>query len=74
MYHRSATKAVEYMPEWSEGHLTLARCQLHMGELELAIKSFEEALRLVVDAKYVQISVRFHKYIFITLAITLYLQ
>ena len=51
----SATTAVELLPEWSEGHLTLARCQLQMGELELAINSFKEALRLEVDTKYVVI-------------------
>ena len=51
--YRSAANAVEFLPEWSEGHLTLARCQLQLGELELAIVSFKEALRLEVNGKLV---------------------
>jgi len=40
---KSALVAVDLLPEWEEGHLTLARCQLNMGEIELAIRSFRRA-------------------------------
>lgn len=41
-----AQRAVELVPGWAEGHLTLARAQLNLGEPELALTSCEQALSL----------------------------
>ncbi|KAE8885109.1 hypothetical protein PF005_g3637 [Phytophthora fragariae] len=41
-----ARKATELAPTWSDGFLTLARCQLNFGELTLALGALEEAVRL----------------------------
>ncbi|KAG6609431.1 Tetratricopeptide repeat protein 33 [Phytophthora cinnamomi] len=41
-----ARKAIELAPTWSDGFLTLARCQLNFGELNLALEALEEAAKL----------------------------
>lgn len=43
---QSATAATQLQPDWPEGHLTLARAQLHFGEPELSLKHMELVLRL----------------------------
>mmetsp|Transcript_36966 Transcript_36966/g.73234 ORF Transcript_36966/g.73234 Transcript_36966/m.73234 type:complete len:224 (+) Transcript_36966:75-746(+) len=42
----AATRATEVAPGWSDGFLTLGRCQLNLGEPSFAIKSMSAALRL----------------------------
>ncbi|ETL90331.1 hypothetical protein L917_10936 [Phytophthora nicotianae] len=39
-----ARKATELAPTWSDGFLTLARCQLNFGELLLAREALEQAV------------------------------
>lgn len=41
-----AGRAAELAPAWPDGHLTLGRAQLELGEPELALESMEEVLRL----------------------------
>ena len=43
---RSAEAAAELLPFWAEGHLTLARAQLNLGEIKLALESFSRAANL----------------------------
>ncbi|GMF31720.1 unnamed protein product [Phytophthora fragariaefolia] len=37
-----ARKATELAPTWSDGFLTLARCQLNFGELKLSLEALEK--------------------------------
>lgn len=39
-----ARKTIELAPTWSEGYLTLARCQLNFGELALAAEALKRAV------------------------------
>ncbi|KAG7393785.1 Tetratricopeptide repeat protein 33 [Phytophthora pseudosyringae] len=39
-----ARKATELAPTWSDGFLTLARCQLNFGELTLALEALKQAV------------------------------
>ncbi|KAI9907106.1 hypothetical protein PsorP6_003937 [Peronosclerospora sorghi] len=41
-----ARKATELAPQWSDGFLTLSRCQLNFGELSLAWKALKKAVEL----------------------------
>ncbi|RMX63312.1 hypothetical protein KXD40_001793 [Peronospora effusa] len=41
-----ARRATELAPMWSDGFLTLARCQLNFGELTLALEALEQAVKL----------------------------
>ena len=43
---KAAERAVECEPQWPHGHQTLGRARLNLGEVELAVASFETALRL----------------------------
>ncbi|KAK3260027.1 hypothetical protein CYMTET_31002 [Cymbomonas tetramitiformis] len=43
---RSAKKATEFDPEWSEGFITLGRAHFNYGEPELAAENFQRALQL----------------------------
>jgi tetratricopeptide (TPR) repeat protein len=51
----SAEKAVSLLPDWCEGHLTLARCRLNFGEIELALQSFKTAVSLDPLKKFPEI-------------------
>ena len=52
---QSATTAVSFHPNWEEGHLTLARCQLQMGEVALAVTSFQKAADLDSQNRFPEI-------------------
>uniref|UniRef100_A0AAV1VL40 Tetratricopeptide repeat protein 33 n=1 Tax=Peronospora matthiolae TaxID=2874970 RepID=A0AAV1VL40_9STRA len=41
-----ARKATDLAPTWSDGFLTLARCQLNFGELTLALEALHRAVEL----------------------------
>ncbi|CAI5736614.1 unnamed protein product [Peronospora destructor] len=41
-----ARRATELAPVWSDGFLTLARCQLNFGELTLALEALEQTVKL----------------------------
>lgn len=43
---QSAEACVQLAPQWSVGHLTLARAQRQFGEIELALRSAERAKAL----------------------------
>lgn len=43
---KAAERAVECDAQWAVGHQTLGRAQRNLGEIEMAIASFETALRL----------------------------
>lgn len=43
---KSAERVVEISPTWSDGHLTLARAQRELGELEMSIQSYMLAIEL----------------------------
>ncbi|KAL6049241.1 Tetratricopeptide repeat domain 33 [Balamuthia mandrillaris] len=43
---KAATEATLLDPTWAEGHLTLGRAQLNLGELSLASQSFERSIEL----------------------------
>lgn len=46
---RAAERAVECDTQWADGHQTLGRAQMNLGEVELGIASFQAALRLDPD-------------------------
>ena len=43
---QAATRATDLAPDWAAAHITLARAQLNLGEVKLALNSFETAHRL----------------------------
>jgi tetratricopeptide (TPR) repeat protein len=43
---QAATRATELAPDWAAAHCTLARAQLNLGEVNLALNSFETAHKL----------------------------
>ncbi|XP_065071844.1 tetratricopeptide repeat protein 33-like [Rhopilema esculentum] len=46
----NAKKAIHFRPDWAEGHQTLGRALLNIGELKLALRSFLTAEFLKPDA------------------------
>ena len=45
----AAREAVKIKPNWFIGHQTLGRAQMGLGEVELAVKSFQKAVHLNPD-------------------------
>ena len=45
-----ALKSLDVKPEWCEGHVTLARAQREMGEVNLSLKSYQKAITLLDEA------------------------
>ena len=46
-----AMKSLDVKPEWCEGHVTLARAQREMGEVNLSIALLDEATSLNENEK-----------------------
>ncbi|OQR85609.1 hypothetical protein ACHHYP_11659 [Achlya hypogyna] len=44
-----AQRAVELMPNWSDAHVTLSRCQFNYGELDLALTSLRQQGMALAD-------------------------
>ncbi|EGZ28575.1 hypothetical protein PHYSODRAFT_474721 [Phytophthora sojae] len=49
-----ARKATELAPTWSDGFLTLARCQLNFGELKLALEALQETEEMASDRQDIE--------------------
>ena len=45
-----AMKSLDVKPEWCEGHVTLARAQREMGEVNLSLESYKNAIALLDEA------------------------
>ena len=45
-----AMKSLDVKPEWCEGHVTLARAQREMGEVNLSLESYKKAIALLDEA------------------------
>jgi hypothetical protein len=45
---QAASRAAQLRPGWPEAHLTLARAQLNFGEPQLALASYDSAIKLQV--------------------------
>ncbi|OQR81309.1 tetratricopeptide repeat domain 33-like [Thraustotheca clavata] len=53
-----AQKATLFAPQWNEGYVTLARCQLNYGELDMALQSMNKAIELSNDKDELQMEVQ----------------